>query len=262
MVATELHWSSVFGIALPSESDEIYTGSETSAFEKVMRNYLPDLFDAQSDMLFQLVAMLNPSVLQENGFSVYNSVTGGATFDLDSQQVGLDTCDQGSSENTSSDKPCTKAVTIDDHDSVCHGRPQRRAGGDEGLLGTPAMVSRPSNFRMFGLKIDSGALMGTLCRTVMSSPLLMMYKDASSHRRMQRDQDRPSMSSDSDSNSNSGSNCDSEDGTSGLFLNDLVEWQRTSVLVLLSFTELAGRFDEAFIVKPIFPYEITFGFSP
>ena len=31
----------------------------------------------------------------------------------------------------------------------------------------------------------------------------------------------------------------------GLFSNDLVEWQRTIVLVFLPFTELARRFDEA-----------------
>ncbi|KAB1200329.1 Lysine-specific demethylase 5A [Morella rubra] len=47
-------------------------GSEASAFEKVMRKCLPDLFDAQPDLLFQLVTMLNPSVLQENGVPVYS----------------------------------------------------------------------------------------------------------------------------------------------------------------------------------------------
>ncbi|KAK6251304.1 hypothetical protein SCA6_005309 [Theobroma cacao] len=47
-------------------------GSEASAFEKVMRNCLPDLFDAQPDLLFQLVTMLNPSVLRENGVPVYS----------------------------------------------------------------------------------------------------------------------------------------------------------------------------------------------
>ncbi|KAM3396817.1 lysine-specific demethylase 5A [Capsicum galapagoense] len=47
-------------------------GSEAQAFEKVMRNSLPDLFDAQPDLLFQLVTMLNPRVLQENGVPVYN----------------------------------------------------------------------------------------------------------------------------------------------------------------------------------------------
>ncbi|KAL2936476.1 Lysine-specific demethylase 5B [Bienertia sinuspersici] len=47
-------------------------GSEASAFEKVMRNCLPDLFDAQPDLLFQLITMLNPSVLQENGVPVYS----------------------------------------------------------------------------------------------------------------------------------------------------------------------------------------------
>ncbi|KAI3421506.1 uncharacterized protein J3R85_012198 [Psidium guajava] len=47
-------------------------GSESSAFEKVMKETLPDLFDAQPDLLFQLVTMLNPSVLQENGVPVYS----------------------------------------------------------------------------------------------------------------------------------------------------------------------------------------------
>ncbi|KAJ8766205.1 hypothetical protein K2173_021722 [Erythroxylum novogranatense] len=47
-------------------------GSEASAFEKVMRRSLPDLFDAQPDLLFQLVTMLNPSVLLENGVPVYS----------------------------------------------------------------------------------------------------------------------------------------------------------------------------------------------
>ncbi|CAI9094044.1 OLC1v1029693C1 [Oldenlandia corymbosa var. corymbosa] len=47
-------------------------GSEADAFEKVMRNSLPDLFDAQPDLLFQLVTMLNPSVLQDSGVPVYS----------------------------------------------------------------------------------------------------------------------------------------------------------------------------------------------
>ncbi|XP_020978798.1 lysine-specific demethylase 5B isoform X1 [Arachis ipaensis] len=47
-------------------------GNQASAFEKVMRSSLPDLFDAQPDLLFQLVTMLNPSVLQENGVPVYS----------------------------------------------------------------------------------------------------------------------------------------------------------------------------------------------
>jgi len=37
-----------------------------------MKSSLPDLFDAQPDLLFQLVTMLNPSVLQENGVPVYS----------------------------------------------------------------------------------------------------------------------------------------------------------------------------------------------
>ncbi|GAB2298573.1 hypothetical protein Dimus_032640 [Dionaea muscipula] len=40
--------------------------------EMVMRSCLPDLFDAQPDLLFQLLTMLNPSVLVENGIPVYN----------------------------------------------------------------------------------------------------------------------------------------------------------------------------------------------
>ncbi|XVF13135.1 hypothetical protein REPUB_Repub08aG0182000 [Reevesia pubescens] len=47
-------------------------GNKASAFEKVMRDCLPDLFDAQPDLLFQLVTMLNPSVLRENGVPVYS----------------------------------------------------------------------------------------------------------------------------------------------------------------------------------------------
>ncbi|XP_013611381.1 PREDICTED: lysine-specific demethylase 5D isoform X2 [Brassica oleracea var. oleracea] len=46
-------------------------GSAASAFEKVMRKTLPDLFDAQPDLLFQLVTMLSPTVLQENKVPVY-----------------------------------------------------------------------------------------------------------------------------------------------------------------------------------------------
>ncbi|KAK3012539.1 hypothetical protein RJ639_009330 [Escallonia herrerae] len=47
-------------------------GSEAGAFEKVMRNSLPDLFDAQPDLLFQLVTMLHPAVLQEHDVPVYS----------------------------------------------------------------------------------------------------------------------------------------------------------------------------------------------
>ncbi|KAG8382234.1 hypothetical protein BUALT_Bualt05G0055700 [Buddleja alternifolia] len=49
-------------------------GNEAHAFEKVMRSSLPDLFEAQPDLLFQLVTMLNPSVLQEKGVPVYSIV--------------------------------------------------------------------------------------------------------------------------------------------------------------------------------------------
>ena len=63
------------------------------------------------------------------------SASGSATFGRDNQLVALDTCDRelgmgytstsmGSPENTSSAKQCTKTTTDDDHDSVCHSRPQ------------------------------------------------------------------------------------------------------------------------------------------
>ncbi|KAK8945425.1 putative lysine-specific demethylase ELF6 [Platanthera guangdongensis] len=37
-----------------------------------MRSTLPDLFDAQPDLLFQLVTMLNPAILQESSIPVYS----------------------------------------------------------------------------------------------------------------------------------------------------------------------------------------------
>ncbi|KAL1556835.1 lysine-specific demethylase rbr-2-like isoform X1 [Salvia divinorum] len=49
-------------------------GNEAHAFEKVMRDSLPDLFEAQPDLLFQLVTMLNPSVLIEKGVPVYSII--------------------------------------------------------------------------------------------------------------------------------------------------------------------------------------------
>ena len=64
------------------------------------------------------------------------SVSGSATCGRDSQHVTLDTCERDlgvgftstslcSMENTSPGKPFTKATTTgDDHDSVCHIRPQ------------------------------------------------------------------------------------------------------------------------------------------
>ncbi|PVH47195.1 hypothetical protein PAHAL_4G000400 [Panicum hallii] len=47
-------------------------GAEANAFEQVMRQVLPDLFDAQPDLLFHLVTMLNPSILRANGVPVYS----------------------------------------------------------------------------------------------------------------------------------------------------------------------------------------------
>ncbi|XP_057980257.1 transcription factor UNE10 [Malania oleifera] len=69
--------------------------------------------------------------------------TGSATFGRDSHPVTLDTCEVelgagfastslGSPENSSSGKHGTKTTTADDHDSVCHSRPQREESGEEG----------------------------------------------------------------------------------------------------------------------------------
>ncbi|KAL7203781.1 hypothetical protein ACSBR2_016940 [Camellia fascicularis] len=70
-----------------------------------------------------------------------NSVSGSVSRQLTTIDTGereLDVCgftstSMGSPENTSSAKQCTKATTTtaDDHDSVCHSRPQREAGDEE-----------------------------------------------------------------------------------------------------------------------------------
>lgn len=49
-------------------------GSAAEAFEQVMRKTFPDLFEAQPDLLFQLVTMLNPSVLKGSGVPVYTTL--------------------------------------------------------------------------------------------------------------------------------------------------------------------------------------------
>ena len=65
------------------------------------------------------------------------SASASSTFGRDSQHVTIDTYEKdlgvgftstslGSPENTSSARPCTKATTADDHDSVCHSRPQAK----------------------------------------------------------------------------------------------------------------------------------------
>lgn len=72
------------------------------------------------------------------------SVTGSATYGMDSQHGTLDTCERdfgfgftstslGSPEHTSSGgKPCAKVTTTaDDHDSVCHSPPQREARDED-----------------------------------------------------------------------------------------------------------------------------------
>ncbi|XWS32380.1 hypothetical protein CRYUN_Cryun23aG0154500 [Craigia yunnanensis] len=70
------------------------------------------------------------------------SASASATFGRDSQHVTIDTYEKdlgvgfnstslGSPENTSSARPCTKATTADDHDSVCHSRSQAKEAGEE-----------------------------------------------------------------------------------------------------------------------------------
>jgi histone demethylase JARID1 len=55
-------------------------GAEANAFEQVMRQVLPDLFDAQPDLLFHLVTMLNPSILRANGVPVYSVMQVSGSF--------------------------------------------------------------------------------------------------------------------------------------------------------------------------------------
>ena len=40
-------------------------------FESAMRQEAPDLFDAQPDLLFQLVTLMSPDRLKQNGVPVY-----------------------------------------------------------------------------------------------------------------------------------------------------------------------------------------------
>lgn len=54
-----------------------------------MRSSLPDLFDAQPDLLFQLVTMLNPSVLQENKVPVYSILQVSYTWLIIGEFLGL-----------------------------------------------------------------------------------------------------------------------------------------------------------------------------
>ncbi|XP_020527065.1 lysine-specific demethylase 5B isoform X1 [Amborella trichopoda] len=55
-------------------------GNEAHAFEQVMRETLPDLFEAQPDLLFHLVTLLNPAVLREHDVSVYGVVQEAGNF--------------------------------------------------------------------------------------------------------------------------------------------------------------------------------------
>eukprot|EP00897_Mesotaenium_endlicherianum_P000605 jgi/Mesen1/10545/ME000083S10045 len=55
-------------------------GFAAEDFERVMKQAFPDLFEAQPDLLFQLVTMLNPSVLKQNGVPVYRTVQEARNF--------------------------------------------------------------------------------------------------------------------------------------------------------------------------------------
>jgi histone demethylase JARID1 len=46
-------------------------GSDSEKFEQAMRNAVPELFETQPDLLFQLVTMLSPGRLVEEGVNVY-----------------------------------------------------------------------------------------------------------------------------------------------------------------------------------------------
>ena len=46
-------------------------GSDAEKFEAAIRREAPDLFEAQPDLLFQLVTLMNPGRLREAGVEVY-----------------------------------------------------------------------------------------------------------------------------------------------------------------------------------------------
>lgn len=46
-------------------------GSDAEKFEAAIRKEAPDLFEAQPDLLFQLVTLMNPQRLKEAGVDVY-----------------------------------------------------------------------------------------------------------------------------------------------------------------------------------------------
>ena len=46
-------------------------GDDADKFEAAIRREAPDLFEAQPDLLFQLVTLMNPARLKESGVDVY-----------------------------------------------------------------------------------------------------------------------------------------------------------------------------------------------
>lgn len=46
-------------------------GSDTAKFEEAMRKAVPELFEQQPDLLFQLVTMLSPERLKKENVNVY-----------------------------------------------------------------------------------------------------------------------------------------------------------------------------------------------
>ncbi len=59
-----MHWGETktwYGIA----------GEDADLFEAAIRSEAPDLFEAQPDLLFQLVTLMNPHLVKEAGVRVY-----------------------------------------------------------------------------------------------------------------------------------------------------------------------------------------------
>lgn len=46
-------------------------GSEAAKFEEAIKSEAPELFEAQPDLLFQLVTLMNPGRLREAGVKVF-----------------------------------------------------------------------------------------------------------------------------------------------------------------------------------------------
>jgi histone demethylase JARID1 len=63
----------IFGIVHWGETKTWYgiPGEDAAKFEAAIRREAPDLFEAQPDLLFQLVTLMNPKRLTDAGVRVY-----------------------------------------------------------------------------------------------------------------------------------------------------------------------------------------------